>query len=442
MHNLALALAAEGNTVTGSDDDIHEPSKSRLAAANLLPQNLGWFPEKITPQLDAVILGMHARIDNPELARANELGIKVYSYPEFIYTYSRNKQRIVIAGSHGKTTITSMIMHVLNKLNIHFDYVVGAQIEGFDRTVKLSTTAPIIVIEGDEYFASPIDKRPKFLIYQPHIILLSGIAWDHINVYPTFTEYLEAFRNLIKALPKAGMVVYNSEDAKVSEMVWHLTDSELHYKYPYETPVYKIKDGITEIKLDGKKGEVKIFGQHNMANIRGSYEVCKLLGIEAETYLASIADFKGANMRLQPVYEDDRLLVIRDFAHAPSKVKATAQAVHEYYKDRNVIYCLELHTYSSLNKTFLQEYRNVFKKMEPKIVLISKHALEIKKMEPITSEEIHKAFHDNEIIFVQSGHELKNAILNQLKPRKNVVLLMSSGNLDGLNIEDLISASV
>jgi UDP-N-acetylmuramate: L-alanyl-gamma-D-glutamyl-meso-diaminopimelate ligase len=437
MHNLALALAAGGHVVTGSDDEIHEPSKSRLAQAGILPQAIGWFPEKVHTGLDAVILGMHARADNSELKRAQELGLKIYSYPEFVFERSRNKQRIVVAGSHGKTTITSMIMHVLRGLNIAFDYVVGAQLAGFERTVSLTEDAPVIVIEGDEYMASPLDKRPKFLLYQPHVVVISGIAWDHINVFPTFEAYKDAFLQLLKALPKAGMVVFNSEDALVSELVWRHTDDELHYRYPYETPGYRIRDRHTEIKLDGKRGEVPVYGQHNMANAAAAHQVVKLLGVETEQFLVQMANFTGAGLRLQKVYEDGTLTIVRDFAHAPSKVAATVQAVAEFYKDANIVACLELHTYSSLNKAFLAQYRNTLKKLENKIVLISAHALALKRMEPISADELHQAFHDNAIEYVQTGGALLQAIQKRLRGKRDVILLMSSGALDGLAADQL-----
>lgn len=437
MHNLALALAVGGHRVTGSDDEIHEPSKSRLAQAGILPEQIGWFPDKIQDGIDAVILGMHARTDNPELKRAQELGLTIYSYPDFIYAHSRSKQRIVIAGSHGKTTITSMIMHVLRGLGIEFDYVVGAQLAGFDRMVRLSETAPVIIIEGDEYMASPLDKRPKFLLYQPHVVVISGIAWDHINVFPTFEEYLDAFRQLLLAMPKAGMVIYNSEDALVSELVWRHTDEELHYRFAYETPTYRVHDHRTEIKLDSLRGTLPIYGKHNMANAAAAHQVAKLLAVDTGSFLKQMESFTGAGLRLQKVFESAQLTIVRDFAHAPSKVAATVQAVAEFYKDYNIVACLELHTYSSLNKAFLSQYRDTLKKVANKIVLISAHTLEIKRMEPVSVDEIHHAFHDNAIAYVTTQAGLVSAIQQKLHTGKNLVLLMSSGALDGLQVAEL-----
>ncbi len=442
MHNLALALAAEGHHITGSDDAIHDPAHSQLLQAGLLPDTLGWHPEKLHKNLDAVIVGMHAQKENPELQRAQELGLRLYSFPEFVFEHSRNKQRIVIAGSHGKTTITSMVMHVLRGASIDFDYLVGAQVQGFERTVRLSKNAPMIIIEGDEYTTSPIDPRPKFLVYQPHIVVLSGIAWDHINVFPTEGDYIQAFRSLLQILPKAGTVIYNSEDERVSELVWRLTDSELHYRIPYETPAYKARDGRIELKLNGYKGETLVYGQHNMSNLAAAHWVCKQFALETPEFLEKIANFKGAGLRLQTLVENDKLVLIRDFAHAPSKVKATVNGVAEFYRDAQVIGVLELHTFSSLNKTFLAQYRNTLKKLDHKIVLVSTHTRELKKMPQITEEEIRRAFHDNSIIFVQTRTELAKAI-HQSKAfaksdMKSIVLLMSSGGLEGLAVTEII----
>lgn len=438
MHNLALSLAQSGYRISGSDDDIHNPAKDRLAMAGLLPEKMGWFPEKITADLDAVILGMHARADNPEILRAKELGIKVYSFPEFILEHSRNKQRIVIAGSHGKSTITAMIMHVLRQSGYDFDYLVGAQVQGFDLNVRLSEDAPLIVLEGDEYFASSLDPRPKFLIYDPHVVILSGISWDHINVFPTEEDYLRPFISLIQNLTKAGMLIYNKEDKIVREIAHRYPRNEYHTVYPYITPLYKVnREGLAEIKLDGKRFPIQVIGKHNASNIAAAWEACKLLAVSQEEFIQAIAKFEGAGMRLQKVYEDPTTLVLRDFAHAPSKVLATVNAVSEHYKDRNVIACLELHTFSSLNKDYLRRYRNTLKKIKNKLVLVSQKTLHLKKMPTISAEEIKKAFHDSGIKFVQSKIEM----LTHLKPmlnKKNVILLMSSGNFENLDVKEII----
>jgi UDP-N-acetylmuramate-alanine ligase len=438
MHNLALSLAQSGYRISGSDDEIHNPAQDRLASAGLLPEKLGWYPEKITSDLDAVILGMHARDDNPELRRAKELGIKVYSFPEFILEHSRNKQRIVVAGSHGKSTITAMIMHVLGRSGYDFDYLVGAQVKGFEFNVRLSEDAPIIVLEGDEYLASTIDPRPKFLIYDPHIVILSGISWDHINVFPTEEEYHRPFIALVQNLTKAGMLIYNKEDKIVREIVHRYTKDEYHSLHPYITPIYRVnREGLAEIKLEGKRFPIQIIGKHNAANIAAAWEACKLLAVSQEEFMGYIGEFEGASMRLQKVYEDPTTLVLRDFAHAPSKVLATVNAVSEHYKDRNVIACLELHTFSSLNKDYLRRYRNTLKKIKNKLVLVSQKTLHLKKMPTISADEIKKAFHDSGIKFVQSKIEM----LTQLKPmlnKKNVILLMSSGNFENLDIKEIV----
>jgi UDP-N-acetylmuramate: L-alanyl-gamma-D-glutamyl-meso-diaminopimelate ligase len=438
MHNLALELAAHGHRVTGSDDVIHNPARDRLASAQLLPDQEGWFPEKITADIDVVILGMHARADNPELLRAQELQLKVYSFPEFIYQYSRNKQRIVIAGSHGKTTITAMVIHVLRQLGISFDYLVGAQLEGMERMVSLSTDKPMIVMEGDEYLASALDQRPKFQVLDPHILVLSGISWDHINVFPTEADYIRQFSEALAALTKAGMCIYNKEDKIVRDLANRFLKREYHFSYPFLTPPYRLnKQQQVEIKIEGKRFPISVIGKHNAANVAAAWQVCRLLAVNIDEFIVSIGSFKGADLRLQTVYEDANTLVIRDFAHAPSKVLASVEAVAEHYKDRNVVACLELHTFSSLNRDYLKQYRNTLKKIKHKVVLISKKTLEHKRALPIAESEIRSSFHDNAIQLAQSCSEVVSKTKAMLKGR-NVILLMSSGNLDGLDWHELL----
>lgn len=438
MHNLAISLASSGYIVTGSDDEIHDPSGERLKSAGLLPETNGWFPDKITTDLDAIIVGMHAKIDNPELLKAKELNLKIYSFPEFVYANSVNKQRIVISGSHGKTTITSMIMHALKSAGYEFDYLVGARVNGFERNVHLTKDNPFIIIEGDEYFASPLDPRPKFLIYDPHILVVSGVSWDHINVFPTEEDYVEPFVKLIGSLSKAAACIYNKEDKTVRDLVNKLTDKELHSVYPYYTPSYKVnKSGISEIKLENRKFPIKLIGRHNASNIAAAWEVCKLLALSFEEFIAAISVYEGAAMRLQKIYEDDHTVVIRDFAHAPSKVIASVEAVAEHYKDHNVIACLELHTYSSLNKAYLSRYSNSLKKIKNKLVLVSNKTLQLKKLPNISALDIRKAFQDNGIRFVQNKIEMLTSLKSMLKKR-DVILLMSSGNFEGLDVKELL----
>lgn len=437
MHNLAIALHSMGHEVTGSDDEIYDPAKAKLAAIGVLPQANGWFPDKIHTGLDAVILGMHAKADNPELLQAQSLGLKVVSFPEFIYEHSRQKQRVVIAGSHGKTTITAMIMHVLLKAGRKFDYLVGAQLEGFDTMVRLSKDAPIIIIEGDEYLASPLDRRPKFLVYQPHVVALSGIAWDHVNVFPTEQSYNAQFEALVRALPKAGILVYNEEDKLVKQVVRQYARDEEHYLHPYSTPDYRIIDGKFEVKLKGTRALLQVIGRHNISNLAAAWEVCKNFGIEVERFLEYMSSFKGAAKRLERIHDDGQNTVFRDFAHAPSKVKATVEAVKELYAKKNIVAVLELHTFSSLNKQFLHQYKRTLKAVKNKIVFIDAHTLTSKAYPPITEREIHEAFDDNTIIYATTSEQLKAAVARFRQPTGNVILLMSSGNFAALDLKTL-----
>lgn len=434
MHNLAIALQAKGYKVTGSDDTIHDPSKSRLEAKGLLPEEFGWFPEKITSELDVVILGMHAKEDNLELLKAQELGLKIYSYPEFLYEQSKEKTRVVIGGSHGKTSITSMILHVLQYHEKDVDYMVGAQLEGFDTMVHLTEENDFIVLEGDEYLSSPIDRRPKFHLYKPNIALLSGIAWDHINVFPTLEEYVEQFEIFTDSLVHGGMMVYNEEDEVVKRIVENSTNSIK--KYPYNTPSYFIDNGTTYIDTSEGALPLEVFGKHNLQNIAGAKWICQHMGIDEDDFYEAIVSFKGASKRLEKIAENNSTVIFKDFAHSPSKVAATTQAVKEQYKGRTLLACLELHTYSSLNTTFLSEYKSTLKDADKAVVFYSPHAVKIKKLDAISEEEIFKAFDRDDLIVYRNPEEFKNFLFSQ-NLDNTALLLMSSGNYGGLNFEEV-----
>ncbi|MDC3345079.1 Mur ligase family protein [Flavobacteriaceae bacterium] len=434
MHNLAIALHNKGYQVTGSDDTIHDPSKSRLEKKELLPKEFGWFPEKITEQLDVIILGMHAKKDNPELLQAQEMGLKIYSYPEFLYEQSKDKTRVVIGGSHGKTTITSMILHVLDYNDMEVDYMVGAQLEGFETMVHLTKENEFIVLEGDEYLSSPIDRRPKFHLYKPNIALLSGIAWDHINVFPTFEGYVNQFRIFTDSLTDGGIMVYNEEDAILKEVV----ESSMHSikKYEYSTPVYQIEDGVTYIDTPDGLMPLEIFGDHNLQNLAGAKWVCQHMGIDEEDFYEAIASFKGASKRLEKIAESSEIVIYKDFAHSPSKVKATTEAVKKQYAQRDVIACLELHTYSSLNAEFLAEYNGALDKADKAVVFYSPHAVKIKQLDSVSEQQISNAFQRDDLIIFTNPTEFKEFLFSQ-NLDQSAVVLMSSGNYGGLDFEEI-----
>ena len=431
MHNLAIALKDKGYQVTGSDDAIFEPSKSRLERKGILPAELGWFPEKLTSDIDAVILGMHAHADNPELARAKELGLKIYSYPEFLYEQSKEKTRVVIGGSHGKTTITSMILHVLNFHQKDIDYMVGAQLEGFDCMVKITNDNDFMILEGDEYLSSPIDLRSKFLLYQPNIALISGIAWDHINVFKTFDDYVEQFRKFVASITPGGVLVYNEEDAEVVKVV----ESAENYfrKIPYHTPDYEIVNGIVNLKTDMGEIPLSVFGKHNLLNMEGARFICSQLGIMEEEFYEAIMSFKGASKRLEKVERKDGGLLYKDFAHAPSKVKATVSAFAEQFSKTETFGFLELHTYSSLNLVFLEQYDHAMDGLDNAVVFYSEDALKIKRMEPISPELIKEKF-KNQNLRVFTNAENLHQYWETLDKSKGAFLMMSSGNFAGLDL--------
>jgi UDP-N-acetylmuramate: L-alanyl-gamma-D-glutamyl-meso-diaminopimelate ligase len=434
MHNLAIALHKKGFTVSGSDDEILEPSCSRLREQGLLPEKMGWFEENISDNLDAVILGMHARIDNPELVKAQQLGLKIYSYPEYIYEQAKQKTRIVIGGSHGKTSITAMVLHVLKYMNYDFDYMVGAQLEGFDTMVKLTNEAPYIVLEGDEYLSSPIDRRPKFHLYKAAIALLSGIAWDHINVFPTFENYVQQFRIFVDALPEHGALIYCKED-KVVNTVCENTNS-LCEKIPYAIPENKIENGITKLLVKGKEIPLHIFGDHNLMNLNGARLVCAQIGVTEDAFYAAIQSFKGAAKRLELVARNKETAVYKDFAHSPSKLKATTQAVKMQYPNRNLVACMELHTFSSLNENFLKEYKGAMMAADEAIVYYNPHTIAHKKLQAVSEDQVMKAFGGKNLKVYTDSKKLWTDLIGMAWKNRNL-LMMSSGTFDGLDFKKL-----
>lgn len=432
MHNLALALHNKGETVAGSDDTIFNPSKARLEAKGLLPEAFGWFPEKITADIDAIILGMHAKADNPELLKAKELDLPIYSYPEYLYEQSKNKTRVVIGGSHGKTTITSMILHVMHYHEREVDYMVGAQLEGFDTMVRLTEDADFMVLEGDEYLSSPIDRRPKFHLYKPNIALLSGIAWDHINVFPTYENYVAQFSIFLSEITMGGAIIYNEEDAEVKKVV-EATENQIK-KYPYQTPAYSIENG--ETLLDTPDGEmpIEVFGKHNLNNLEGARWICQLMGIDADDFYEAISTFKGASKRLEKIAETKTSVAYKDFAHSPSKVSATTKAVKNQYPDRKLVACLELHTYSSLNPEFISQYKGALDAADTAIVFYSPHAVMIKGLQDIKQEQIEEAFDRKDLTVFTNPADFKTYLYTQ-NFKNASLLLMSSGNYGGLDFD-------
>lgn len=430
MHQLAIALKAKGYQVTGSDDEIFEPALGVLSAAGILPSEMGWFPSRISADLDAVILGMHAKDDNPELLKAKELGLKIYSFPEYIYQESLHKTRVVVGGSHGKTTTTSMIMNILRTAGSDFDYMVGARLEGFSQSVQI-TDAPVIVCEGDEYPASALEKRPKFHFLFPHIAILTGIAWDHINVFPTFEGYLDQFRIFLDKIEPGGILIYNQTDEVLRGLV------EAHpgsfRRQPYGLPQHTVSEGRTSLTLEGQTALLKVFGDHNLLNAHAAYYACKELGLTASEILGGLAGFKGASKRLELLYEGPNAAVYRDFAHAPSKVSATIKAVKEQFPSRRLVAVLELHTYSSLQAAFLPQYEGALDPADECAVFYSKHALEIKRLPMLDPSAVAEGFGRSDLkVFTQSA-DLENWLLSRDYTDTNL-LLMSSGTFDGLNL--------
>ena len=434
MHNLAIALHLKGNRITGSDDEIFEPSKSRLTKYGLLPNLMGWNVEKIEKNIDAVILGMHARVDNPELLRATELGLPIYSYPEYLFEQSKNKTRVVIGGSHGKTTITAMVLHVLQKLGYSPDYMVGSKLDGFDVMVRLSDDAKIMVLEGDEYLSSPIDRRPKFHLYKPHITLLSGIAWDHMNVFPTFENYKEQFKIFIDLIEENGTLVYFSEDKNLLELSKKRRTDIKGIAYREIDSI--IKNGQTYIVFQAKRFPLQVFGKHNLQNINGARYICQALGVYSDNFFESITSFAGTSNRLELIGKNKNTVIYKDFAHSPSKLKATTRAVKEQFESDKLLACMELHTFSSLNKLFLLQYSGALDRADIPVVYFNPETLEHKKLPPISAEEVKHAFTNENLIVFTDTIKLQEFLLIQDWKKMNL-LLMSSGNFGGMDYQTL-----
>ena len=433
MHNLAIALHKKGYHVTGSDDEIFDPARTRLQSYGLLPAEFGWFPDKLDKSIDSIILGMHARGDNPELARAKELGLKIYSYPEFLYEQSKDKLRVVIGGSHGKTTITAMVLHVLQHCNVDADYMVGAKLEGFDVMVKLTAEAKVMVFEGDEYLTSALDLRPKFHLYKPDIALVSGIAWDHMNVFPTFENYISQFRIFMEMIPASGALVYCSQDHEVVKLVETIHGSMR--KLPYGIPDHRVEHGKTILTTSEGEFPLMVFGQHNLMNLNGARLVCKQLNISDADFYKAISTFKGAMNRLELIAEKDGFNAYRDFAHAPSKLKATIQAVKEQFPGRRLVACFELHTFSSLNKDFLDQYPHSMELADVAVVFFSPHALALKKLPMLSADDIVHSFAKQGLLVFSDANQFQQFLLDQSWHNSNL-LLMSSGNFDGMNVKE------
>jgi UDP-N-acetylmuramate: L-alanyl-gamma-D-glutamyl-meso-diaminopimelate ligase len=433
MHNLAIALNRKEYNVTGSDDEIFEPSRSRLEKEGILPQQLGWNPHNINASLDAVILGMHARIDNPELLRAKELNIPIFSYPEYLYEQSKNKTRVVIGGSHGKTTITSMILHACRELGKDVDYMVGAQLEGYDCMVKLSDIAEVIILEGDEYLSSPIDRRPKFHLYKPNIALLSGIAWDHINVFPTFENYVSQFDIFCGLIEPSGKLIYNENDP---EIVTLAAKHKNHVEsISYSTPSYEVTESGTCMHMNSESYDLKLFGEHNLQNLMGAMRVCEAIGISNKDFLTSMYNFTGAGKRLQKVVESNDFIMFKDFAHSPSKLKATTKAVKEQYANRKLVACMELHTFSSLKKEFLPHYQNCMAMADCALVYFSPSVVAHKKLEPISIDQVFEGFGGGITVATNTNEVVE--FINQHVESNSALLMMSSGNFDGIDYDQL-----
>ncbi len=434
MHNLAIALHLKGDEVSGSDDAIFDPSKSRLDKYGLLPEQLGWFPEKLDQNIEAIILGMHAKPDNPELLLAQHLGLQIYSYPEYIYEQSKNKTRVVIAGSHGKTTITAMILHVLHYHARDVDFLVGAQLEGFDVMVQLTDDNDFILLEGDEYLSSPIDRRPKFLWYQPNVALISGIAWDHINVFPTLDTYVEQFKFFIDTLVPGGSLIYNAEDKILSQLV-EASEKPIR-KLPYQTSKHQIENGHTYLETSEGLMPIELFGNHNLSNLSGAKWICQQMGIDEDDFFEAVASFKGASKRLEQLALTSRGVIFKDFAHAPSKVAATTQAVRNQFPDFHFVACLELHTFSSLNPEFIKEYAGALDAADQAIVFYTPDAVALKGLEVLTKTQIATAFQRNDLKIFTQPSELSD-FFDHLKAFPLALLMMSSGNYGGLDLSRL-----
>ena len=435
MHNLAIALHLKGYHVTGSDDEIFDPAKSRLQRYGLLPESYGWHPERITKDLDAIVLGMHARIDNPELLKAQELGLKIFSYPEYLYEQSKGKTRVVVGGSHGKTTTTAMILHVLQHCGIEADYMVGAQLEGFEVMVRLSETAKVMVIEGDEYLTSPIDRRPKFHLYKPHVAIVTGIEWDHINVFPTFEIYKDQFAQFVNLIEPGGRLIYCNDDAEVRDVALKSTRTDIA-KQPYDVPPHEVVEGITYLDTAHGRVPLRVFGNHNLLNLTAARYACNSLGVTDEQFDEAIQSFGGASKRLELVKATKDCAVYKDFAHAPSKLRATIAAMKGQYPNRRLVACMELHTFSSLTAEFLKQYAGTMDRADVPYVYFSQHALQLKKLPDLDPEQVKASFANERVrVFTDSKQMVEE--LRKMHWQDANLLMMSSGNFDGIDFKQL-----
>ena len=435
MHNLAIALHLKGYHVTGSDDEIFDPAKSRLQRYGLLPESYGWHPERITKDLDAIVLGMHARIDNPELLKAQELGLKIFSYPEYLYEQSKGKTRVVVGGSHGKTTTTAMILHVLQHCGIEADYMVGAQLEGFEVMVRLSETAKVMVIEGDEYLTSPIDRRPKFHLYKPHVAIVTGIEWDHINVFPTFEIYKDQFAQFVNLIEPGGRLIYCNDDAEVRDVALKNTRTDIA-EQPYDVPPHEVVEGITYLNTAHGRVPLRVFGNHNLLNLTAARYACNSLGVTDEQFDEAIQSFGGASKRLELVKATMDCAVYKDFAHAPSKLRATIAAMKEQYPNRRLVACMELHTFSSLTAEFLKQYAGTMDRADVPFVYYSQHALQLKKLPDLDPEQVKASFANERVrVFTDSKQMVEE--LRKMHWQDANLLMMSSGNFDGIDFKQL-----
>lgn len=439
MHQLAIALKKKGYQVSGSDDEIFEPSCSNLQQNGLLPSTMGWHPELITSDIEAVILGMHAKADNPEIAKAKELSLPIYSFPEYIFEESKQKTRVIVGGSHGKTTTTAMIMHVLKYAEKDFDYLVGARINGFEQSVNI-TDAPVIVCEGDEYPASTIERRPKFHFLYPHVAIITGIAWDHINIFPTFENYLEQFKIFIEKIESGGLLIYNQTDKVLADLVASINRKDIKYQ-TYIVPEFTISNGRTSVTIDGISETMKVFGNHNLLNMHAAYFACKQLGITTKKFLEGISTFEGASRRMELLASNDHTNIYRDFAHAPSKVKATIEAAKQQFANRQLIAVLELHTFSSLNEAFMQQYNGAMELADKSVVFYSNHALELKRMPPLPEAAVLQGFNKPGLRVITNKEDLEQWLHQQDLKNANL-LFMSSGNYDGLDIATFAKENV
>lgn len=434
MHNLAIALCKKGYQVTGSDDEIFEPAKSRLERYGLLPKTIGWNPDLIDENINAVILGMHAKEDNPELIKAKQLGLKIYSYPEYLYEISSSKIRVVVGGSHGKTSITAMILHALQTLNVKTDYMVGAMLEGFEVMVKVEDDSKYMVLEGDEYLSSTLDRRPKFHLYKPDIAIINGIAWDHINVFPTFENYVEQFKIFADKIENGGRLIYFDGDENIRNIAANVRNDIK--TMPYNGLNFRVENGKTIVLNGDKEYPMLVFGRHNMINMNAAMLACESLGINRDSFLETMQSFKGAAKRLELLASNDTKAIYTDFAHSPSKLKATIEAVKEQYPNRKLVACMELHTFSSLSKNFLEQYKGCMNKADKALVYYNHHAIELKRLEELSVELVEKAFDKEGLKVTTDSSEFVQFVKQNAEDNTNI-LIMSSGNFGGVNIKQL-----